>query len=131
MSDDDERARVLEKRMKLRERFKAKDEPMGAGPANRHGMPRLPPEQSETAKWPVLDLGTKPAITKERWKLTVDGACRRPIILDWAAFNALDQISDTSDFHCVTTWSRFDMKFGGRRSSAEGMTAARRWIGLR
>jgi len=26
---------------------------------------------------------------------------------------ALPQFSDTSDFHCVTTWSQFDMEFSG------------------
>ena len=122
MEDDPKRARIIEARMKLRARFlshetpsMADSKPMGEGPPNRHGMPRLPPEQVETTKWPVLDLGQKPVVAKERWKLTVDGACRRPIVLDWKAFSALDQVSDVSDFHCVTTWSRFDVRWRGVR----------------
>ncbi|MDB4944127.1 MAG: oxidoreductase molybdopterin binding [Labilithrix sp.] len=122
VEDEAKRARVLEARMKLRARFlshetpsMADDRPMGSGPPNRHGMPRLPPEQVETTKWPVLDLGTKPVVPRDRWKLRVDGACRRPLVLDWKAFSELEQVSDTSDFHCVTTWSRFDMRFGGVR----------------
>ena len=31
--------------------------PEGQGPANRHGMPRLPVGQHEVKNWPVLDLG--------------------------------------------------------------------------
>lgn len=120
--DDEKRARIVEARMKLRERFRSHEtpsmsdaKPMGSGPPNRHGMPRLPPDQVATTKWPVLDLGTKPTIAKERWKLRIDGACRRPVELDWAAFSALEQVSDTSDFHCVTTWSRFDVPWRGVR----------------
>ena len=28
-------------------------------------------------------------------------------------FLALPQVEDVSDFHCVTTWSQFDMEFAG------------------
>lgn len=88
--DEAKRARVIEARMKLRERFRSHETPsmadatpLGSGPPNRHGMPQLPPDQIATTKWPVLDLGQKPEIAKVRWKLTVDGACRRPLALDW------------------------------------------------
>src|ERR1700712_371130 len=107
---DAKRDRVVEASMKPRERFRshetpsmADSAPLGSGPPNRHGMPRLPPDQIATTKWPVLALGSKPDIAKARWKLAVDGACRRPITLDWQAFSALEQVSDVSDFHCVTT----------------------------
>jgi hypothetical protein len=30
-------------------------QPLGSGPPNRHGMPKLPIEQVATEKWPVLD----------------------------------------------------------------------------
>ena len=33
------------------------DMPMGEGPLNRDGMPKIPPGQRVTDKWPVLDLG--------------------------------------------------------------------------
>ena len=126
MSDDDKRARVIEARRKLRERFKAATEgspsvadptPLGSGPLNRHGMPRLPVDQTETKKWPVLDLGAQPQVGLDRWKLVVNGACARPIELDWKAFMALEQVADVSDFHCVTAWSRFDVPWRGVRLS--------------
>ena len=91
--------------------------PMGSGPLNRHGMPRLPPGQTETHKWPVLDLGIHPVIREADWSLTVDGAVHQPLRLDWPAFLALPQVEDTSDFHCVTTWSQMDLCFRGVRLS--------------
>ena len=119
-----DRDKIVEARMKLRARFQAESHatpsmadppPLGSGPPNRHGMPRLPIDQTETTKWPVLDLGAQPSISTSKWKLVVDGACERPFTLDWAAFEALEQVDDVSDFHCVTKWSRFDIPWRGVR----------------
>jgi DMSO/TMAO reductase YedYZ molybdopterin-dependent catalytic subunit len=89
--------------------------PQGAGPANRHGMPRLPVGQHEVKNWPVLDLGEQPEIERETWKLEVGGLVENPMTLDWNQFNALAQADDVSDFHCVTAWSRFDNHWRGVR----------------
>jgi DMSO/TMAO reductase YedYZ molybdopterin-dependent catalytic subunit len=89
--------------------------PEGTGPANRHGMPRLPVGQHEVQNWPVLDLGEQPEIDAREWKLAVGGLVENPFALDWAQFLALPQVEDTSDFHCVTTWSRFDNHWRGVR----------------
>lgn len=122
----DDLDRVVQARLKLRERFNADSErtasladpqPLGTGPRNRHGMPRLPIDQVATKKWPVLDLGTQPRVSTERWRLTIDGACHRPVTLDWSWFRALPQTEDISDFHCVTKWSRFDVPWRGVRLS--------------
>ena len=125
MADQD---RIVKARLKLRERFLARSEgtpsrsdarPLGSGEPNRHGMPRLPPEQTPTAKgrWPVLDLGGQPDLTSERWHLRVDGACRSPLVLRFADLLALEQVEDSSDFHCVTGWSRLDARWKGVRLS--------------
>lgn len=74
---------------------------------------RLPPGQKLTTAFPVLDLGVQPEIPTERWTLTLDGAVENPVTLDWTAFNALPQVDDVSDFHCVTTWSRYDCRWRG------------------
>jgi len=90
-------------------------EPRGTGPINRHGMPQLPPGQRQVPNWPVLDLGDVPVIRQEDWRLEIDGLVDNPLHLTWAEFMALPQTEDTSDFHCVTTWSRMDMAWRGVR----------------
>jgi DMSO/TMAO reductase YedYZ molybdopterin-dependent catalytic subunit len=121
---DDKEQRVLEARRKLRERFLARmkaspaasdPRPMGTGPENRHGMPRLPVGQTETEKWPVLDLGIVPRLDTATWRLAVDGAVEHPRSLSWDDLLALPQVEDVQDFHCVTGWSRMDLRFGGVR----------------
>jgi DMSO/TMAO reductase YedYZ molybdopterin-dependent catalytic subunit len=116
--------RVVAARLKLMARFKEKiagspsladKRPEGTGPINRHGMPQLPVGQHETSGWPVLDLGITPSIEKKDWRFIVDGAVEHRVELDWEAFMGLEQIDDTSDFHCVTTWSRMDLRWGGVR----------------
>jgi DMSO/TMAO reductase YedYZ molybdopterin-dependent catalytic subunit len=89
--------------------------PEGAGPANRHGMPKLPVGQHEVKNWPVLDLGEQPDIALESWTLEVGGLVENPFTLDWAQLMALPQVEDVSDFHCVTTWSRYDNHWRGVR----------------
>jgi DMSO/TMAO reductase YedYZ molybdopterin-dependent catalytic subunit len=69
---------------------------------------RLPPGQKLTTGFPVLDLGVQPEIPLKDWTLTLDGMIDKPTTLSWDAFNALPQVEDVSDFHCVTTWSKYD-----------------------
>ncbi len=88
---------------------------LGTGPANRHGMPQLPPGQKEVSNWPVLDLGIQPEITLSEWSLEISGEVENPYRLNWKEFLALPQTEDVSDFHCVTTWSRMDNHWKGVR----------------
>jgi DMSO/TMAO reductase YedYZ molybdopterin-dependent catalytic subunit len=87
--------------------------PQGRGPANRHGMPRLPVGQHEVGNWPVLDLGDQPDVDERTWTLEIAGLVENPVTLSWDAFLQLPQAEDVSDFHCVTTWSRFDNRWRG------------------
>jgi len=89
--------------------------PEGSGPANRHGMPKLPVGQHEVRNWPVLDLGEQPDVSLDSWKLEVVGEVESPFVLTWGQFLDLPQVDDTSDFHCVTTWSRYDNHWRGVR----------------
>jgi DMSO/TMAO reductase YedYZ molybdopterin-dependent catalytic subunit len=89
--------------------------PEGTGPTNRHGMPKLPIGQHVVPNWPVLDLGDVPDIPLSAWRLEVAGDVHNPVTLTWADFMALPQIEDVSDFHCVTTWSRYDNHWRGVR----------------
>jgi DMSO/TMAO reductase YedYZ molybdopterin-dependent catalytic subunit len=124
MEEDSKLDKIIEARMKLKARFQEKmaktpsvsdSRPMGTGEINRHGMPKLPAGQTKTVKWPVLDLGFKPDISHQQWKLIVDGEVESPITLNWEDFMSLPQTEDTSDFHCVTTWSRMDVPWVGVR----------------
>jgi DMSO/TMAO reductase YedYZ molybdopterin-dependent catalytic subunit len=89
--------------------------PQGAGAPNRHGMPKLPVGQHVVRNWPVLDLGEQPDVSLAAWKLEVGGLVANPLTLKWDDFLALPQVDDVSDFHCVTTWSRFDNRWRGVR----------------
>jgi DMSO/TMAO reductase YedYZ molybdopterin-dependent catalytic subunit len=93
-------------------------QPQGTGPRNRHGMPQLPVGQHEVKNWPVLDLGEQPEIALDTWKLEVGGLVENPFTLTWEQFLALPQAEDVSDFHCVTTWSRYDNHWRGVKFSA-------------
>jgi DMSO/TMAO reductase YedYZ molybdopterin-dependent catalytic subunit len=74
---------------------------------------RLPPGQKLTAGFPVLDLGVQPEIPLNEWTLSLDGLVEKPVTLNWTQFNALPQVTDVSDFHCVTTWSKYDCEWSG------------------
>ena len=87
--------------------------PEGSGARNRHGMPQLPVGQHAVKNWPVLDLGQQPEISLDTWTLEIGGLVENPYTLTWDRFLALPQAEDVSDFHCVTTWSRFDNHWGG------------------
>jgi DMSO/TMAO reductase YedYZ molybdopterin-dependent catalytic subunit len=67
---------------------------------------RLPPGQSRTEKWPVLDASGPPRIDMREWKLRIGGLVAEPVELTWEQFIALPRVKVFSDFHCVTRWSR-------------------------
>jgi DMSO/TMAO reductase YedYZ molybdopterin-dependent catalytic subunit len=67
---------------------------------------RIPPGQSRTRKWPVLDAFGPPPITLEQWRLQVFGLVERPLTCTFAEFQLLPRVKVFSDFHCVTRWSR-------------------------
>lgn len=76
---------------------------------------RLPPGQHLVRDWPVLDLGLHPDVSRERWRLAINGAVQEPQVWDWPRFEAQPQSDETSDIHCVTTWSRLDNRWRGVR----------------
>lgn len=67
---------------------------------------RIPPGQSRTKKWPVLDASGPPSINLEQWKFSVDGLVERPQVWNWQQFQELPRVKVFADFHCVTRWSR-------------------------
>jgi DMSO/TMAO reductase YedYZ molybdopterin-dependent catalytic subunit len=76
---------------------------------------RLPPGQSLTIKWPVLHYGSVPRFDAAKWDFKIDGLVEHHLRFSWEEFRALPQIEVTSDFHCVTRWSRLDNLWKGVR----------------
>src|SRR6185436_19525338 len=74
---------------------------------------RLPPGQRQVHNFPVLDLGIQPEVPLDKWELKIGGQVENPVALTWNQLLDLPQFKDVSDFHCVTTWSQFDMEFAG------------------
>ena len=69
---------------------------------------RIPPGQSQTQKWPVLDASGPPHIDVRQWKLVLGGLVAGPVELTWEQFLELPRVRVFADFHCVTRWSRLD-----------------------
>lgn len=92
-----------------------------------HGDPerdRLPPGQTLVRDWPVLDLGVQPDVSKDKFRLRLEGLVENRLALDWDAFMALPQSEMVVDIHCVTQWSRYDNRFAGVKT-AELLALAR------
>ena len=88
----------------------------GAKPGKVSENARIPAGQTEVKNFPILDLGILPDVNKENWQLQVHGMVEHELNLDWEAFQKLPQVTDVSDFHCVTRWSRLDMDWQGVRA---------------
>ena len=67
---------------------------------------RIPPGQSRTRKWPVLDASGPPAIDMARWRFRLAGMVGKEVGWNWEEFAGLPRIRVFADFHCVTRWSR-------------------------
>lgn len=85
----------------------------GAKPSKTNANERIPAGQTEVKNFPRLDLGICPDVTTRNWRLRVYGMVENELNIDWAAFRAMPQVTDVSDFHCVTRWSQLDMDWQG------------------
>lgn len=74
---------------------------------------RVPAGQTVVTNFPILDLGILPDINKTNWNLRIYGLVENELQLSWDDFQQLPQITDVSDFHCVTRWSKLDVEWGG------------------
>lgn len=74
---------------------------------------RIPPGQSRTRKWPVLDAHGTPDVDLANWEFAVDGLVEN--ISKWTLdeFMKLPAVKVYADFHCVTRWSRLDNIWSG------------------
>jgi DMSO/TMAO reductase YedYZ molybdopterin-dependent catalytic subunit len=77
------------------------------------GSPRLPPGQYLTGKWPILTHEAIPTFDPQTYRFRIWGAVEEPLDLSWDELQALPRVQLTADFHCVTTWSRYNNAWEG------------------
>ncbi|HEY9735153.1 MAG TPA: molybdopterin-dependent oxidoreductase, partial [Trichocoleus sp.] len=75
---------------------------------------RVPPGQHLASGFPVLTYGETPHVAVNAWELKVWGLAA-PKTFTWDEFMNLPQADFTADFHCVTTWSKLDVKWRGTK----------------
>jgi DMSO/TMAO reductase YedYZ molybdopterin-dependent catalytic subunit len=75
---------------------------------------RLPPGQYDVGRdWPVLTAEVTPELDTASWTFTVEGLVERPTTWSWDEIHSLPGSTYEGAIHCVTTWSKFDMRFAG------------------
>ncbi|MGO9267497.1 MAG: sulfite oxidase-like oxidoreductase [Candidatus Binataceae bacterium] len=84
---------------------------------------RLPPGQTLVTNFPVLSYGPTPRFNPAKWDFRMMGLVERPLRFSWEEFRALPRTRQVSDFHCVTTWSRYDNQWEGVKTRALAATA--------
>jgi len=111
-------AKMIEAKRRLLERFR-RDERGQFQPTTLQTTPeeraekRLPDGQHLTQGFPILDLGTRPDIRPEEWTLKIWGEVENPVEVSWDDLKGLPRSRQVTDFHCVTTWSKYDVPWGG------------------
>ncbi len=73
---------------------------------------RVPPGQYLAKGFPVLTYGETPEINTDEWQLKIWGLATTKTF-SWADIMAMPQQQFTADFHCVTRWSKLDVKWTG------------------
>ena len=79
--------------------------------------PRIPPGQHSIGHLLVRHVGVVPAFDPDNWDLQVDGEVHSPRRFTYPEVRSLPSVIDTSDFHCVETWSVLDCAWEGVRFS--------------
>ncbi|WP_414543527.1 sulfite oxidase-like oxidoreductase [Nostoc sp. CCY0012] len=79
---------------------------------NEEEQKRVPPGQHLAKGFPVLTYGATPQVSTEDWEFRVSGLVK-PAVFTWSDLMKLPQSEFTADFHCVTRWSKLDVKWTG------------------
>ncbi|MGM3306714.1 sulfite oxidase-like oxidoreductase [Anabaena sp. WFMT] len=79
---------------------------------NQEESDRVPPGQHLAKGFPVLTYGETPQVSIEEWEFRIWGLAK-PATFTMSDFLALPQYEFTADFHCVTHWSKLDIKWTG------------------
>ncbi|MEE9273716.1 MAG: sulfite oxidase-like oxidoreductase [bacterium] len=74
---------------------------------------RIPPGQTVTEKWPVLQFGPVPSVNPAKWDFRVFGEVEEEVRFTYEEFTSMPAADVECDIHCVTHWSRMDNVFHG------------------
>jgi DMSO/TMAO reductase YedYZ molybdopterin-dependent catalytic subunit len=86
----------------------------------RRALNRLVPDGVQSALgtggWRIYTIsGSLPRIAPSDYRLTIDGLVERPQTLTLRDVEALPRAEQVSDFHCVTGWSVYGVRWAGVR----------------
>jgi DMSO/TMAO reductase YedYZ molybdopterin-dependent catalytic subunit len=74
---------------------------------------RLPPGQRSVEDFPVFQSGDIPEVSEKKWTFVTSGLIEKPLKATHKEFLSLPSIELSADFHCVTGWSKFDLRWKG------------------
>jgi DMSO/TMAO reductase YedYZ molybdopterin-dependent catalytic subunit len=74
---------------------------------------RLPPGQRLREDFSVLHYGSIPQFNEDTWDFAVTGLVETLLKLTYKEFMSLPSTRLTTDFHCVTGWSKFALCWKG------------------
>jgi DMSO/TMAO reductase YedYZ molybdopterin-dependent catalytic subunit len=77
---------------------------------------RVPPGQRVKRGWPVLHEGSIPRFDPAAWRFRVWGAAQEQLELTYDEVKSFPNVTMTSDFHCVTGWTRLENRWLGVRA---------------
>ena len=80
------------------------------------GGDRVPPGQRVKRGWPVLHEGPIPRFDPAAWRFRVWGAAQEQLELTYDEVKSFPNVTMTSDFHCVTGWTRLENRWLGVRA---------------
>jgi DMSO/TMAO reductase YedYZ molybdopterin-dependent catalytic subunit len=76
--------------------------------------PGLPPGQYDAGDdWPVLSAEVTPDLAPADWTFRIDGLVDEPRTWDWEEAHRLPPSAYEGAIHCVTSWSKFGVRFAG------------------
>ena len=79
---------------------------------------RIPPGQYLENRFPVLSAEPTPKIDIENWTLSISYKSTDLAEISWEQLKSLPEKEITQDIHCVTRWSKLDMKWKGVQISS-------------
>tara|TARA_B110001454_G_C12677075_1_gene416326 strand:+ start:786 stop:1385 length:600 start_codon:yes stop_codon:yes gene_type:complete len=84
---------------------------------NNKNNDRVPPGQYIENRFPVLSAEPTPKLDINDWSLSITKDDEELAKIDWNYLSNIKSKEITKDIHCVTRWTKFDMKWKGVKVS--------------